>query len=81
MAGRVKVALELMPYHHPKLAVTAVSNISGADFASTLERAVLRSRAPLQIEHQPAERPLPEVRVSRDREHGFSLHREQVFRG
>ena len=55
MARRVKVALELMPYLHPRLAVTAVSNVSGADFASLLEKAIARSCAPLQIDHQPNE--------------------------
>ena len=55
----MKAAIEAAPYERPKLAVTAVSSLSGEHFAAMLERAIARSRAPLQIEHQPAERPLP----------------------
>jgi len=53
-------ALKLvMEYKYPKLAVTAVSNISGADFASMLERAIQRSREPQRvIEHRPDGEPV-----------------------
>jgi hypothetical protein len=56
---RMRAAIEAAQYERPKLAVTAVSNINGKDFAAMLERAVLRSRAPLQIEHREAEQELP----------------------
>jgi hypothetical protein len=60
-AGRVRAAQALLPHQRPKLTAMALSSMSGDHFAAMLERAIARSRAPLQIEHQPAERPLPEA--------------------
>jgi hypothetical protein len=51
-------ALKLvMEYKYPKLAVTAVSSMSGQDFGAMLDRAIERSRSgPLKvIEHRPDE--------------------------
>ena len=62
IARRMRAAIEAAPNERPKLAVTAVSNLSGDHFAAMLERAVQRSRAPLQIEHRPNDGPLPEPR-------------------
>ena len=62
IARRMRAAIEAAPYERPKFAVTAVSNLSGDHFAAMLERAVQRSRAPLQIEHRPNDGPLPEPR-------------------
>jgi hypothetical protein len=55
MARRVKVALELMPYYHPKLSAMAVSSMNSNDFAKLLDKAIERSRgngrnAPPQLE-------------------------------
>jgi hypothetical protein len=60
-AGRVRAAQALLPHQRPKPTAMALSSMSGDHFAAMLERAIARSRAPLQIEHQPAERPLPEA--------------------
>ena len=55
MARRVKVALELMPYHHPKLSVTAHFG-DEASFGALLDKAIARSQAPPKlIEHNPHE--------------------------
>ena len=49
-----ETAIEAAPYERPKLAVTAVSSLSGEHFAAMLERAIARSSAPLkQIELKP----------------------------
>ena len=58
-AGRVRAAQALLPHQRPKLTAMAVSALSGDHFAAMLERAIARSQAPLTIEHQPTERPLP----------------------
>ena len=64
LAVRMRAAALAIPFESPKLTAMAVSSMNGNDFAAALERAVLRSRAPLQIEHRPeGERgPLPEAR-------------------
>ena len=59
LAVRMRAAALAIPFESPKLTAMAVSSMNGNDFAAMLERAIARSRAPLQIEHQPAERPLP----------------------
>jgi hypothetical protein len=58
---RMRAAAIAIQFESPKLAVTAVSSMDGDHFAARLERAALRSRAPLVIDHQPAERSLPEA--------------------
>jgi hypothetical protein len=58
---RMRAAVECAPYVHPKLTAIATTTLNGKDFASMLERAIQRSRAPLVIEHREAERPLPEA--------------------
>lgn len=53
---RMRAAIEAAPYERPKLAVTAVSSLSGQDFARMLERAITPSQAPMkQIELKPNE--------------------------
>jgi len=53
MRGRIKLtpsqfraAKELLPYEQPKLTAVAIGHFDGQDFASQLERAILRSQAP-----------------------------------
>lgn len=59
MARRVKVALELMPYHHPKLSVTAHFG-DEASFGAMLDKAIARSQAPPKmIELRPNETKAP----------------------
>ena len=41
LSVRMRAAIEALPYEKPRLAVTA--NITGADFASMLDRAIERS--------------------------------------
>ena len=60
--GRVNAAKALLAHQRPKLTAMAVSSMNGDHFAAALERAIARSQAPLTIEHQPTERPLPEQR-------------------
>ena len=58
-AGRVRAAQALLPHQRAKLTAMAVSSMTGNDFATMLERAIARSRAPLVIDHQPSDRELP----------------------
>ena len=44
---RMRAAVECAPYVHPKLTAIATTTLNGKDFASMLERAIQRSRAPL----------------------------------
>jgi hypothetical protein len=48
---RMKAAIELLPYSHPKLAVTAV--VSENDFAALLDRRLERMKEVRQIEAKP----------------------------
>jgi hypothetical protein len=57
--SRMRAAMAALPFESPKLAVT--TNLTNERFAVLLEKAVLRSKAPLVIDHQPTERPLPEA--------------------
>jgi hypothetical protein len=57
--SRMRAAMAALPFESPKLTATAVSSMDGDHFAAMLERAVARSRAPLTIDHQPAEHELP----------------------
>ena len=41
-------AMAALPFESPKLAVTAINNMSGEDFARLLDRAIARSRNPPQ---------------------------------
>lgn len=59
--SRMRAAMAALPFESPKLSAAAVSSMDGEHFAAMLERAVQRSRAPLTIDHQPAERSLPEA--------------------
>ena len=63
IARRMRAAIEAAPYERPKLAVTAVSSLSGDHFSAMLERAIQRSREPLkQIEHRASDGPVLEPR-------------------
>ena len=46
----MRAAVEAAPYVHPKLGAVALASMNGSDFASMLERAILRSREIKQIE-------------------------------
>lgn len=54
---RMRAAMAALPFESPKLNAVAVMN--GEGFASLLEKAIARSRAPLVIDHQPSDRELP----------------------
>ena len=54
---RMRAAMAALPFESPKLNAVAVMNDEG--FSIMLEKAIQRSRAPLQIEHQPSDRELP----------------------
>src|SRR4249919_2130216 len=43
MSRRMRAAIEAAQYRHPKLGAIATTNMNGQDFASLLERAILRS--------------------------------------
>jgi hypothetical protein len=58
---QLRAAAIAIQFESPKLTATAASSMDGEHFAAMLERAIARSQAPLTIEHQPAERPLPEA--------------------
>jgi hypothetical protein len=51
-AGRVRAAQALLPHQRPKLTAIATTSMDGKDFASMLERAITRSKAPLLLEHR-----------------------------
>jgi hypothetical protein len=56
--GRFRAAKEALPFETPKLAVMAVSSLSGKDFATMLDRAIAASGkavAVQRIEARPAE--------------------------
>jgi len=56
---RVRCAVEALQHEYPKVSAIAVSHMNGQDFASALERAIIRSKSPLPlpapktIEHEP----------------------------
>src|SRR6516165_9889488 len=56
---RVRCAVEALVHEYPRVSAVAVSHMNGNDFASALERAIQRSKAPLPlpsptVEHEPA---------------------------
>src|SRR6266403_1042308 len=51
LSVRMRAAIELLPYSHPKLAVTAV--VSEQDFATLLDRRLARIAETKLIEAQP----------------------------
>jgi hypothetical protein len=58
MSRRMRAAIEAAQYRHPKLGAIATTNMNGQDFASLLERAILRSgkaRELKLIEHRQVE--------------------------
>src|SRR5262245_34206468 len=68
---RIRSAVEALPYENPRVSAVAVSHMNGNDFASALERAILRSKSPLPlpapntIEHDPGEMKGPMQRLYR----------------
>jgi hypothetical protein len=45
MSRRMRARIEALQHEHPRLQAIATTNMSGQDFASTLERAIQRSRS------------------------------------
>src|SRR6516165_8292347 len=68
---RVRRAIEALAHEYPKVSAVQVSHMNGQDFASALERAIMRSKSPLPlpapttIEHDPSELKKPNVRYRR----------------
>ena len=68
---RVRCAIEALAHEYPKVSAVQVSHMNGQDFASALERAIQRSKAPLAlnapavIEHEPSELKQPNQRYRR----------------
>src|SRR5215471_18692131 len=68
---QMRAAIECLQFEVPKVSAVAVSHMTGNDFASALERAIQRSKAPLAlnapavIEHDPAEMKQPNARYRR----------------
>jgi hypothetical protein len=46
---RVRCAIEALPFENPKMSAVQVSHMNGHDFASALDRAIQRSKAPLAL--------------------------------
>ena len=44
MARRIRCAIEALPYKRPKLGAIGMAQMSGKDFATLLDRAILRSQ-------------------------------------
>jgi hypothetical protein len=68
---QARCAIEALPFENPKVSAVAISHMNGNDFASALDRAIERSKAPLAlnapavIEHDPAELKKPNARYRR----------------
>jgi hypothetical protein len=68
---QMRAAIECLQFEVPKVSAVAVSHMNGQDFASALERAIMRSKQPLPlpapttIEHDPSELKKPNVRYRR----------------
>jgi hypothetical protein len=52
-AAQMRMLIELLPYHVPKLSTVGIGFLNAQDFASRLERAVNRTMK--VIEHEPAQ--------------------------
>jgi hypothetical protein len=70
LSVRMRAAIEVLPFTHPKLAVTA--QVSESDFASLLDRRLRRMEEAKLIEHQP--QPV-EVRPPLSRTHDSRFRR------
>jgi hypothetical protein len=70
LSVRMRAAIEVLPFTHPKLAVTA--QVSESDFASLLDRRLRRMEEAKLIEHQP--QPV-EVRQHLSRTHDSRFRR------
>ena len=58
---QMRLLIELLPYHAPKLTAVATTSLDGGSFAALLDKAIERSRAPLKlIEAEPVEQHPPE---------------------
>ena len=55
-AQQMRMLVELLPYHSPKLTAVAVGHLTGEDFYNRLERAINRSERAKLIEGRVIER-------------------------
>ena len=55
LSVRMRAAIEAAPYRHHKLTAMAVGHFEGNDFASALERAIIRSQQPVPLLNGPVE--------------------------
>jgi hypothetical protein len=49
MSRRLRAAIEALPHEHPRLGAVAIGSINGQDFASMLERAIVRSNKEREV--------------------------------
>jgi hypothetical protein len=62
---QMRLLIELLPYHAPKLTAVATTAIEGHSFAELLDKAIERSQRPLKlIEARPVQ-PLPASELTR----------------
>jgi hypothetical protein len=64
---QMRLLIELLPYHSPKLTAIASSVMDSKSFGALLDRAIERSQRPLLIEAQPEHppvelKPMPRLR-------------------
>jgi len=77
---QIRMLIELLPYHAPRLSAVAVGSVTGQDFARMLDAAILRSGKAQEvgqlelkaIDVTPAERPNEAEAVS-------AAHQQQSF--
>jgi hypothetical protein len=69
LSQRMRAAIEMMPYMHPKLAVSAL--VQEGDFATLLEQRIKRFNEAKMVEHKPqvieSKPPMPRVADKRFR--------------
>ena len=68
---QMRAAIESLPYETPKLSATAIATMDGKTFAEALERCILRSQQPPQLNGPVAPLPLEELKKPMSRYRRF----------